>query len=50
MEQKVNPSLPADLESQVFGYLDLLEAKDAEAYADAKRKTKVANVDESEEA
>lgn len=40
MEQKVDPSLPADLESQVFGYFDLLEAKDAEAYAAAKRKTK----------
>lgn len=41
-EQKVNPALPADLEAEVFGYLDLLEAKAAEAYAEAKRNGKAA--------
>jgi hypothetical protein len=39
-EQKANPSLPADLEDQVFGYFDLLESNAAEAYAAAKRKPK----------
>lgn len=39
-EQKINPALPSDLESQVFGYFDLLEANAAEAYAEAKRKAK----------
>ncbi len=38
-EQKANPSLPNDLETQVFGYFDLLESNAAEAYATAKRKT-----------
>ena len=37
-EQKINPALPQDLESQVFGYFDLLETNAAEAYAEAKRK------------
>lgn len=39
-EQKANPSLPADLETQVFGYFDLLENNAAEAYAAEKRKPK----------
>lgn len=39
-EQKANSSLPTDLETQVFGYLDLLEANAAEAHAAAKRKAK----------
>ena len=39
-EQKINPALPSDLESQVFGYFDLLETNAAEAYAEAKRKAK----------
>jgi hypothetical protein len=40
VEQKNNPSLPADLDTQVFGYFDLLETNAAEAYAEAKRKAK----------
>ena len=42
-EMKIDPSLPADLDQQVFGYFDLLETKAAEAYADAKRKAKEAS-------
>ena len=34
---KDEPSLPADLEAQVFGYFDLLEKKDAEAAAEEKQ-------------
>lgn len=35
---KDDSTLPADLEAQVFGYLDLLEQRDAEAAAAAKKK------------
>lgn len=35
---KDDSTLPADLEAQVFGYFDLLEKKDAEAAAAAKKK------------
>lgn len=44
-EQKANPSLPADLDTQVFGYFDLLEANAAEAHAEAKRKTKTPKIE-----
>jgi len=44
-EQKANPSLPADLETQVFGYFDLLETNAAEAHAEAKRKAKTPKTD-----
>ena len=36
--RKDDPTLPADLEAQVFGYLDLLEDKDAVAAAELKKK------------
>ncbi len=36
-EQKINPALPSDLETQVFGYFDLLESNAADAFAAAKR-------------
>jgi hypothetical protein len=45
-EQKLNPALPADLDAQVFGYFDLLEAKAAEAKAEAKRNAKTPKADE----
>jgi hypothetical protein len=32
-----DPSLPADLDAQVFGYFDMLEKKDAEAAAEGKK-------------
>lgn len=35
---KDDPSLPADLDDQVFGYFDLLEKNDAEAAAQEKKK------------
>ncbi|MFT3767050.1 MAG: hypothetical protein QM820_16250 [Minicystis sp.] len=36
--RKDDPSLPADLEDQVFGYLDLLNAKDADAATEQKKR------------
>lgn len=42
-EQKANPALPKDLETQVFGYFDLLESNAADAHAEAKRKAKTAD-------
>lgn len=41
-EAKHDTSLPADLDAQVFAYFDLLEAKAAEAYTEAKKKAKEA--------
>ena len=41
-EAKHDPSLPADLDAQVFAYFDLLETKAAESYAEAKKKAKAA--------
>lgn len=38
---KDEPTLPADLDAQVFGYFDLLEKKDAEAAAEEKKKEAV---------
>ena len=43
VEAKHDPSLPADLDAQVFAYFDLLEIKAAEGYAEAKKKAKAAN-------
>jgi hypothetical protein len=42
VEAKHDPSLPADLDAQVFAYFDLLETKAAEGYAEAKKKAKTA--------
>lgn len=42
VEVKHDPSLPADLDAQVFAYFDLLEAKAAEGYAEAKKKARAA--------
>jgi hypothetical protein len=39
-EAKHDTSLPADLDAQVFAYLDLLETKAADSYAEAKKKAK----------
>jgi hypothetical protein len=41
-EAKHDPSLPADLDAQVFAYFDLLETKASEGYAEAKKKAKAA--------
>jgi hypothetical protein len=45
---KDDPDLPADLEAQVFGYLDLLEKADADAAAAEKKKGTAKKPDESD--
>jgi hypothetical protein len=42
LERKQNKSLPASLEDDIFGYLDLLETNAATAYAEEKRRAKAA--------
>jgi hypothetical protein len=39
-EQKANPSLPADLETQALVYFDLLETDAVESHAEARCKAK----------
>jgi hypothetical protein len=41
-EARYDPTLPEDLDAQVFAYFDLLEIKATEAYADARKKASAA--------